>query len=303
MIPASLPRAASAVPHLKEIPMLLRPATTALLALFLAATAWAQADKEGAAAPAPAPAAKPAAKAPAGKVATVNGRAIPRSRVDFFLKQQAAQGVPDNDQTRRAVLDNLISQEVVAQEAEKKGFAKKPDFQTQMELTRQRLLIQAFVQDYFKVHPIKDEQMRAEYDKVKASRGEKEYKARHILVDKESEAKDIVAQLKKGAKFEDLAKQSKDPGSKERGGDLDWNTPGTFVKPFADALTSLEKGKYTETPVQTPFGWHVILLEDVRPVSFPGFDEVKPQLQARLQEQEVMKLVQNLRAKAKIEAN
>jgi peptidyl-prolyl cis-trans isomerase C len=275
----------------------------AFLASFPAASAFAQAGKD----PAPAPAGKApaAAKAPAqgqaAKPVTVNGKAILKSRVDFFVKQQAAQGMPDSDQARRSILDQLITQEVVAQEAEKKGLAKTSDFQMQMQLTRQRLLIQAYMQDYFKAHPIKDDQLLAEYNKVKASRGDKEYKARHILVDKESEAKDILAQLKKGGKFEDLAKQSKDTGSKDRGGDLDWNPPGTFVKPFAEAMTQLEKGKYTETPVQSPFGWHVILLEDVRPVTFPPFDEVKPQLQARLQEQEVQKLVRDLRAKAKIQ--
>jgi peptidyl-prolyl cis-trans isomerase C len=296
--------------------MLFRSAALFFIALSAAATAWAQAGKDGAgSAPAQsespaakaekpaAPAAKaPAAKAPAGKPVSVNGRAIPRSRVEFYVRQQAAQGMPDTNETRRAIVDQLISQEVVAQEAEKKGFAKKPEFQTQMELTRQRLLIQAYMQDHFKAHPVNDEQMLAEYNKVKAARGgDKEYKARHVLVDKESEAKDIVEQLKKGAKLEDLAKQSKDTGSKDRGGDLGWNTPGTFVKPFADALAKLEKGKYTESPVQTQYGWHVILLEDVRPMSFPAFDEVKPQLQARLQEQEVQKLVQSLRSKAKIE--
>jgi peptidyl-prolyl cis-trans isomerase C len=294
--------------------MLFRSAALFFIALSAAATAWAQAGKDGAApAQSESPAAKaekpaaptakaPAAKAPAGKPVSVNGRAIPRSRVEFYVRQQAAQGMPDTNETRRAIVDQLISQEVVAQEAEKKGFAKKPEFQTQMELTRQRLLIQAYMQDHFKAHPVNDEQMLAEYNKVKAARGgDKEYKARHVLVDKESEAKDIVEQLKKGAKLEDLAKQSKDTGSKDRGGDLGWNTPGTFVKPFADALAKLEKGKYTESPVQTQYGWHVILLEDVRPMSFPAFDEVKPQLQARLQEQEVQKLVQSLRSKAKIE--
>jgi peptidyl-prolyl cis-trans isomerase C len=261
----------------------------AVLALAPAPAVFAQAGKDAA----PARAATPTPK--------VNGKSIPKSRVEFFVKQQAAQGAPDNEQTRRSILDQLITQEVISQEAEKKGFAKTPDFQTQMDLTRQRLLIQAYVQDYFKTHPINDEQLLAEYNKVKASRGDKEYKARHILVDKESEAKDIVAQLKKGAKFEDLAKQSKDTGSKDRGGDLDWNPPSTYVKPFADALVKLEKGKYTETPVQSPFGWHVIQLDDVRPVAFPAFNDVKQQLQAMLQEQEVQKLIRDLRAKAKVE--
>jgi peptidyl-prolyl cis-trans isomerase C len=312
MIPATLPRFLRR--RSKGNPMSLRLASALLVSLFMITPAWAQADKSDAApAPsAPSAPAKPAAKAPSAKgaaakapeskLASVNGKTIPKSRVDFFLKQQAAQGMPDNDQTRRAILDNLVSQEVVAQEAEKKGYARGADFRTQMDLTRQRLLIQAYMQDHFKQHPIKDDQLHAEYDKVKATRGgDKEYKARHILVDKESEAKDIIAQLKKGAKFEDLAKQSKDTGSKDRGGDLDWNSPGTFVKPFADAMTKLEKGKYTETPVQSPFGWHVIQLEDVRQVSFPSFEEVKPQLMTRLQEQEVQKLVQSLRSKAKIE--
>ncbi len=233
---------------------------------------------------------------------TVNGRPIPRSRVDFVMKQQASQGMPDNPQTRSVLLDNLVSQEIVAQEAEKKGLGKSQDMRTELDLYRQRLLVRAYLQDHFKAHPINDEQMLAEYNKVKSSRGgDKEYKARHILVDTEQQAKDIVAQLKKGTKFEDLAKQSKDTGSKERGGDLDWNTPGTFVKPFAEALTKLEKGKYTETPVQSPFGWHVIQLDDVREAQFPAFAEVKPQLQQRLQEQEIQKIVNDLRAKAKIE--
>ncbi len=275
---------------------------------LLPAAAWSQSDN-GDAHPVPppstaakAPAAKAPAKAAATKPVTVNGKPIPKSRIDFFVKQQASQGMPDNPQTRNMVLDNLISQEVVAQEAEKKGFAKSQDFRTEMDLYRQRLLIRAFVQDHFKQHPIKDEDLLAEYNKVKASRGgDKEYKARHILVDTEAQAKDIVAQLKRGAKFEDLAKQSKDTGSKEKGGDLDWNTPGTFVKPFADAMTKLEKGKYTETPVRTQYGWHVIQLEDVREASFPAFNDVKPQLTARLQEQEVQKVVSDLRARAKIE--
>ncbi len=271
--------------------MFFRPfaALIAALALAQAAPVLAQAVKEAA----------PAKSTP--KPVSVNGKAIPKSRVDFFVKQQAAQGMPDTDQTRRSILDQLITQEVVSQEAEKKGLGKTAEFRTQMELTRQRLLIQAYVQDYFKAHPIKDDRLLAEYNKVKASRGDKEYKARHILVDKESEAKDIVSQLKKGAKFEELAKQSKDTGSKERGGDLDWAPPSTYVKPFADALVKLEKGKYTETPVQTQFGWHVIELEDVRPVTFPAFNDVKPQIHSMLQEQDVQKLVRDLRAKAKIE--
>jgi peptidyl-prolyl cis-trans isomerase C len=242
-----------------------------------------------------------AAPKPADKPVTVNGKPIPKARLDFIVKQRAAQGQPDNDQSRRMILDNLITQEVVAQEADRQGFGKGADVRTQLDLMRQQLVVQALIQDYLKKHPVKEEDLQAEYEKLKASRGDKEYKARHILVDKDTEANDIIAQLKKGAKFEDLAKQSKDPGSKDKGGDLDWNPPGTFVKPFADALVKLEKGKYTETPVQTQFGWHVIQLDDVRSQAFPPFDTVKQQLQARLQEQEVHKYVAELRSKAKIQ--
>src|SRR6266566_5676560 len=245
--------------------------------------------------------AQTAAKAPASKAVTVNGKPIPKARLDFIVKQRTTQGQPDNDQARKAILDNLITQEVVAQEADRRGFAKTSDVRAQLELVHQQVLVQALVQDHLKTHPIKDEEMLAEYNKVKALRGDKEYKARHILVDKDTEANEIIAQLKKGSKFEDLAKQSKDPGSKEKGGDLDWNPPSTFVKPFSEALTKLEKGKYTETPVQTQFGWHVIQLDDVRTAQFPAFDTVRQQLLTRMQEQEVQKFVSELRSKAKIE--
>lgn len=241
------------------------------------------------------------ARPAASKPVTVNGKVIPKAWLDFLVKQRVAQGTPDNEQLRKSILDALITQEVVAQEAERKGMAKRADVQTQYALARQQVLIQAYMQDHFKSHPITDEQMLAEYNRVKAVRGDKEYKARHILVDKETEAKDIIAQLQKGAKFEDLAKNSKDQGSKEHGGDLGWNSPATFVKPFAEALVKLEKGKYTETPVQSQFGWHVIMLDDVRPVQFPAFDTVKPQIRNMLQEQEVQKLISELRSKAKIQ--
>lgn len=254
-------------------------------ALCLSAAAWGQ---------------EAAAPKPGTQPVTVNGKPIPKSRLEFIVKQRTAQGQPDNEQTRRMILDNLITQEVVAQEADRKGFGKGAEVRTQLDLMRQQIVVQALIQDYLKAHPVKDEDMLAEYNKLKASRGDKEYKARHILVDKDTEANDIIAQLKKGAKFEDLAKQSKDPGSKDKGGDLDWNPPTTFVKPFAEALTKLEKGKYTEAPVQTQFGWHVIQLDDVRTLPFPAYDTVKPQLQNRLQEQEVQKYVSELRAKATI---
>jgi peptidyl-prolyl cis-trans isomerase C len=267
--------------------MFLRPVLLfAAISLGISTPTWSQtADK----------AARPA------KPVTVNGKPIPRSRVEFIVKLRASQGQPDNEQARQGILDNLITQEVVAQEAERRGYGKNADVRTQLDLSRQQVLVQALIQDHLKKHPVKDEELHAEYNKLKASRGDKEFRARHILVDKDTEANEIVAQLKKGAKFEDLARQSKDSGSKERGGDLDWNPPQTFVKPFADALARLEKGKYTETPVQTQFGWHVILLDDVRSTQFPAFETIKQQMVSRMHEQEVQKFVRELREKAKIE--
>ena len=242
-----------------------------------------------------------AATRDAGKAASVNGKAIPKSRVDFLMKQQAAQGAPDNEQVRHAILDRLINIEVVVQEAERKGLAKNAEVQSQIDLARQQIIFQAYLQDYVKSHPIKDEAARAEYNKVKAQRGDKEYKARHILVEKDTEAKEIIEQLKKGAKFEDLAKQSTDVGSRDKGGELDWQPASTYVKPFADALAKLEKGKTTEVPVHSQFGWHVIRLDDVRPMQFPAFDDVKQQIVGMLQNREVENVVKGLRAKAKVE--
>ena len=247
------------------------------------------------------PALPQSASSDAGKAVTVNGKAIPKSRVDFLMKQQAAQGAPDNEQVRSAVLDRLINIEVVVQEAERRGVAKNAEVRSQLELARQQIIFQAYLQDHLKSHPVKDEAARAEYNKVKAQRGDKEYKAHHILVDKETDAKDVIEQLKKGAKFEDLAKQSTDIGSREKGGELDWQPASTYVKPFADALAKLEKGKTTESPVRSQFGWHVIRLDDVRPTQFPAFDDVKQQIVGMLQNQEVEKLVKGLRAKAKVE--
>ena len=202
---------------------------------------------------------------------------------------------------RAAIRDRLITLEIVAQEATKKGLGKTADTQSQLELARANILAQAYRMDYFKTHPVSEDALKTEFEKVKVQMGDKEYKARHILVEKEGEAKDIIEKLKKGDKFEELAKVSKDPGSKDNGGDLDWNLPGGFVKPFSDAMVKLEKGKYTETPVQTQFGWHVIRLEDVRQAKFPDFNEVKPGLQQRMQEEMFDKAITELRVKAKVE--
>ncbi|MCX7172579.1 MAG: peptidylprolyl isomerase [Proteobacteria bacterium] len=237
----------------------------------------------------------------ANAVATVNGKAIPKNRADALANAQTAQGQPDSDELRKAIREELVRREIIVQEAQKKGLDKKSEIMGQMELARQGVLINAYLGEYVRSHPVTEDAIKKEYDAIKQQLGDKEYKARHILVEKEDEAKDIIAKLKKGDKFEDLAKQSKDPGSKERGGDLGWAAPSSYVKPFSDAMTKLEKGKYTETPVKSDFGYHVILLEDARELKLPPVDEAKAQLSQRLQQQMVEKHIMELRGKAKVD--
>ena len=239
--------------------------------------------------------------AAADSIAKVNGVAIPAQRAEAMLAEQRAQGAPDNDQLKDAVREELIRREVLSQEATAKGFAKKADVQAQMEMAKQAILIRAYLQDFVKNNPVSDAEVLAEYEAIKGRMGEKEYKPRHVLVETENEAKAIIAKLQSGVAFEEVAKESRDPGSKDRGGELGWSNPAMFVKPFSDAMVGLEKGKYTVTPVKSDFGYHVIQLDDLRTTQAPPFDEVKPQLQQRLQQQKVEKQVLELRAKAKVD--
>ena len=220
-----------------------------------------------------------AGAAHAQNAAIVNGKAIPSARVDEFVAALTQQGRPDTPELRTAVRDELIAREIFVQEAERKGLTRSTDVARQLEQTRQDILIRAVIREHLKNNPVTDAELKAEYDRLTkgAAGGDKEYRARHILVETEAEAKSIVEQLKKGAKFEELAKKSKDPGSAANGGDLDWNGPDTFVKPFAEAMVKLEKGQLTEIPVKTDFGWHVIRLDDVREPAPPPLEQVAPQ--------------------------
>ena len=236
-----------------------------------------------------------------GSGSTVNGKPVPQNQIDFFMAAQKAQGRPDSPELRNAVREEVIRREILVQEAKKQGLDKKPDVQTKMDMASQGVLINAYIEGYVRAHPITDDAVKKEYETVKSQLGDKEYKVRHILVDSEDEAKDIIAKLKKGEKFETLAAQSKDPGSKDKGGDLGWSVPTTYVKPFSEALLKLKAGQYTDVPVKSEFGWHVIQLDDTRALKIPGFDEAKPQIQQRLQQQLVEKQVVELRNKAKVE--
>ncbi|MET0982812.1 MAG: peptidylprolyl isomerase [Telluria sp.] len=235
-------------------------------------------------------------------VATVNGKAIPASRVDQMVKQVVAQGrATDSPQLRERIKEELVGREVLIQEADKQGVGNRPDVKAQIDNARQSIIINAMLADYVKKNPVKDAEVKAEYDKAKAGAPDKEYKARHILVEKEDEAKAIIAKLKGGAKFEELAKQSKDPGSAAQGGDLGWTDPSRFVPEFSKAMVALQKGGITETPVKTQYGYHVIKLEETRPVQIPPLEQVKQQVSEQIQQRKLAAYRDSLMKKAKVQ--
>lgn len=238
----------------------------------------------------------------AQNVAIVNGKAVPKARVDALMQQVSRSGRPMTPEIEKQIKDEVIAREIFIQEAQKQGLEASEDFKVQLELARQTLLIRELFTAYQKANPVADADLKAEYDKFAAANSGKEYHAHHILVEKESEAKAIIAQLKKGGKFEEIAKKSsKDPGSGAKGGDLDWANPSNYVPEFSAALTKLAKGKMTETPIKSQFGYHIIRLDDVRDAQLPKFEDVKPQIEKQLQQQKMAKYQEDLRAKAKIE--
>ena len=240
----------------------------------------------------------------AQNVAIVNGKPVPSSRVDELLKQFSSQlgGRPVTPDIQAQAKEAVISREIFMQEAQKTGLDATDDFRSQMEIARQQLLINGLMADFQKKNPVTDAEVKAEYDKFAKENGGKEYRARHILVEQEAQATKLIADLKKGAKFEDLAKKnSKDPGSGANGGDLDWAAPGSYVKEFSDAMVGLAKGKYTEKPIKSQFGFHIIRVDDVRETQLPPMEQVKPQISQQLQQQKLQAYQKGLRDKAKVE--
>jgi peptidyl-prolyl cis-trans isomerase C len=238
--------------------------------------------------------------ASAQNIAVVNGKPVPKARVDLLLQQAARGGQQVTPEMQGQARDQVVLREIFVQEAIKRGMAASPDYAAQMELARQSILIRELFEDYKKKNPVSDEVAKAEYDKFKAQATGTEYRARHILVEKEEDAKGLIAQIKAGAKFEDLAKKhSKDPGSGENGGDLDFAKAESYVPEFGGALAKLKKGEMTEAPVKTQFGYHIIRLEDSRDATFPAFDDVKAQLKQRLEQVTMQRYQDELRAKAK----
>lgn len=254
---------------------------------------------------------KPAAAAPAGAaentVATVNGKAIPFSRMDFMIRSQLAQGVPDSEQMRAALRDELIGRELMYQSAVTKGIDKNPNVLTQLDITRQTIVIRNYLEDFIRAHPITEDAIKGEYDRLKSQLGDKEYKARHILLKDEAKAKEVIAKLQAAGKpedllkrFEELAKDSEDQASKNNGGALEWTTQAQYAKSFSDAMVKLQKGKFTPQPVKTEYGFHVIMLDDVRDFTPPALDQVKQRISQSLEQQAVAAHVRDLRQKASI---
>jgi len=236
--------------------------------------------------------------------ATVNGKPIKQTLVDYIVKDAAAKGKQIDDKTRASIVENLIVNELLDQQAQASGVTQSADFVAKQELSLRELRINAYIEEYLKKNPIDDQALRAEYDKLKSQLGGREYKASHILVKIEDEARNIIAQLGKGTDFAKLAKeQSTDPGTRDNGGDLGWFQPETMVKEFSDAAMQLQKDGYTTEPVKTEFGWHVIKLADIRDSQPPAFEALKNEIRGDMQRQQLAKLVDSLRSKASIVRN
>lgn len=234
-----------------------------------------------------------------GQVAKVNGIAIPQARADLMMREATAQGRPDTPELRDAVKQRLIESEMIAQEAIKLGLNKNASVAAQLDMARQNVLVGAYVNEMARRNVPSEDSLKAAYEKLKNHPAASEYKAAHILVSTEKEAQDLITQIKGGANFDKIAaEKSKDEGSKTQGGDLGWSDPGKFVRPFAEAMVKLKKGELTELPVQSNFGWHIIRLNDIRPVSY---EVLKPQVQQLVQRESVQKTITDLRAKTKVE--
>ncbi|NDF44188.1 MAG: peptidylprolyl isomerase [Betaproteobacteria bacterium] len=240
--------------------------------------------------------------ASAQNIAIVNGKAVPKTRMEALAQQVARSGRPITPDVEAQIKEEVIAREIFMQEAQKRGLDATDDYKAQIELAKQTILIRELFSKFQETNAVSDADIQAEYDKFVAANGGKEYRARHILVETEAQANAILASLKKNGKFEDIAKkQSKDPGSGANGGDLDWSAPGSYVKEFSDAMVALKKGETSAAPVKSQFGFHIIRLDDVREAQLPKLEDVKPQIAQQLQQQRMANFQQELRAKAKVE--
>ncbi len=247
----------------------------------------------------------PASMACAQNIAIVNGKPVPQTRVEALITQMTRGGQQQRSpEMESRAKEEAVMREILEQEAERRGVQSSDNYKAQMELARQSILINELLSDQRKKTEVSEADLKAEYDKVMktqgAAAGGTEYRARHILVESESQAKTLLAQIKKGAKFEDVAKKSsKDPGSAARGGDLDFARPESYVPEFGKAMAALKKGQMTEAPVKSQFGYHIIRLDDTREAQLPPLESVKPQLKQRLEGQRMEEFINGLKTSAK----
>lgn len=243
-----------------------------------------------------------AAPAFAQNIAVVNGTPIPKARADALIDQLVHQGQQNTPQLQTAVREELVNREILMQEALRRGLPNRPDIKAQIAVAQQTVVLRALIEDFVKNNQPTDAEVTARYNALIKDAGGKEYHLHHILVDNEQQAKDLIAKIKGGASFEDLAKQySKDPGSGKNGGDLDWSDPKAYVPEFADAATHLQKGQMTDTPVHTQFGWHIIRVDDVRSITPPPLEQVRPQIVQQIQQEKLQAFEEGLRKNAKIQ--
>lgn len=243
-----------------------------------------------------------AAPAFAQNIAVVNGTPIPKSRADAMVSQLVQQGQPDSPQLQAAVRQELVNREILMQEAVRRGIPNRPDVKAQVAVAQQTVVLRAMIEDFLKKNQPTDAEVKARYDELVKGAASREYHLHHILVDNEQQEKELIAKIKAGAKFEDLAKQySKDPGSGKNGGDLDWADPKAFVPEFAAAAQKLQKGQMTDEPVKTQFGWHIIRADDIRNVAPPPYEQVKAQISQQLVQQKLQAFEEGLRQHAKIQ--
>jgi peptidyl-prolyl cis-trans isomerase C len=238
----------------------------------------------------------------AQNIAVVNGTPIPTARANALVSQLVQQGQKDSPQLQAAVREELINREILSQEAARRGIATRPDVKAQLAVAQQTVVLRALIEDFVKNNAPTDAEIKARYDElVKQAGGGKELHLHHILVEDEAQAKDLIAKIKGGASFEDLAKQySKDPGSGKNGGDLDWSSPQAYVPEFGAAAEKLKKGEVTPEPVKTQFGWHIIRLDDSRDVPPPPLEQVKPQIAQQIQQEKLQAFEEGLKKKAVI---
>ncbi|WGS40541.1 peptidylprolyl isomerase [Burkholderia sp. JSH-S8] len=243
-----------------------------------------------------------AAPAFAQNIAVVNGTPIPKSRADAMVAQLVQQGQADSPQLQQAVRQELVNREILMQEAIRRGIPSRSDVKAQVAVAQQTVVLRAMIEDFLKKNQPSDTEVKARYDELVKGVANREFHLHHILVDNEQQAKDLIAKIKAGAKFEDLAKQySKDPGSGKNGGDLDWSDPKAYVPEFAAAATKLQKGQMTDEPVKTQFGWHIIRVDDIRSIAPPPFDQVKAQIAQQLVQQKLQAFEESLRQQAKVQ--